>query len=125
MIEGFKRFKRSMRHALDGLSWAFSHEKNFRIELIIGLFVVAFITIFDVKIWEAIVLLLMIMWVLIFELINTVVERVVDILKPRIHPYARLIKDLMAGVVLISATVSIVVGFLIFYPYIRNLLVIY
>lgn len=122
MIEGFKRFKRSLKHAFDGLGWAIMHEKNFRIEILIGLFVILFILLFDVKTWEAIVLLLMIMWVLIFELINTVLERVVDILKPRIHPYARLIKDLMAGVVLITATVSIVVGILIFYPYIRELL---
>lgn len=122
MIEGIKRFKRSLKHAWDGISWALTHEKNFRIELVIAFFVILFILFFDVKNWEAIVLLLMIMWVLIFELVNTVLERVVDILKPRIHPYARLIKDLMAGVVLISATVSIVVGILIFYPYVRELL---
>jgi len=61
------------------------------------------------------------MWVLILELINTVVERVVDILKPRIHPYARLIKDLMAAVVLISSIVAVIVGIIIFYPYFRDL----
>ena len=122
MMEGLKRFKRSLKHALDGLSYAVSHEKNFRIELFVGLFVVLLILIFDLKNWEAIILLLMVMWVLIFELINTVLERIVDILKPRIHPYARLIKDLMAGVVLISASVSIIVGIMIFYPYFREIL---
>ena len=122
MLEELKRFKRSVKHAFDGLSYAARHEKNFRIELLVGFFVVFFILAFKVKSWEAIVLLLMIMWVLIFELVNTVLERVVDILKPRIHPYARLIKDLMAGVVLISASVSILVGILIFYPYVRQLL---
>jgi len=43
---------------------------------------------------------------------------VVDILKPRIHPYAKLIKDLMAATVLITSIVAVVVGILIFYPYI-------
>lgn len=124
-MEGLRRFKKSMKHAIDGLSWAFSHEKNFRIELLIGFLVIVFITFFDIKSWEAVVLIFMVMWVLIFELINTVVERVVDILKPRIHPYARLIKDLMAGVVLISATVSVVVGFIIFYPYVREYMLIF
>jgi diacylglycerol kinase len=42
-------------------------------------------------------------------------------LKPRIHPYARLIKDLMAAVVLISSIVALIVGIIIFYPYIRDL----
>ena len=125
MVEELKRFKKSVSHALDGLGYAVRHEKNFRIELVVGFFVVFFILFFKVKNWEAIVLLLMIMWVLIFELVNTVLERVVDILKPRIHPYARLIKDLMAGVVLISSSVSIVVGILIFYPYVRELLLLF
>jgi len=122
-MEGLKRFSRSFNHAIDGLLWAVRHEKNFRIELIIGFFVLLFVLIFKVKNWEAIVMLLMIMWVLVLELVNTVLERVVDILKPRIHPYARLIKDLMAGVVLISASVSILIGILIFYPYVRELLI--
>ncbi|EKD58732.1 MAG: hypothetical protein ACD_56C00060G0006 [uncultured bacterium] len=118
-MEELRRFKRSMKHAVDGLSWAFKHEKNFRLELLMGFLVIFFMLLFNVKNWEAVVLLFMIMWVLVLELINTVLERVVDILKPRIHPYARLIKDLMASVVLISATVSIVVGVLILYPYLK------
>ena len=116
-----KRFSRSLVHALDGLKYAITHEKNFRIELGIAFFVVLFIFIFELRSWEAIILLLMIMWVLISELINTVLERVVDILKPRIHPYARLIKDLMAAVVLISAVISVIVGVIIFYPYLQEL----
>ena len=123
MVDEVKRFKRSLGHALDGIKYAISHEKNFRIELFFGILVIALIFIFKVKNWEAIILILMMMWVLITELTNTVFERVVDILKPRIHPYARLIKDLMAAVVLISAVVSIVVGVIIFYPYFRELIV--
>lgn len=125
MVEEIRRFKRSLRHALDGIKYALAHEKNFRIELLIAVLVVFLIFVFKVKNWEAIILLLMIMWVLISELTNTVLERVVDILKPRIHPYARLIKDLMAAVVLISAVVSIIVGIIIFYPYFRDLSVMF
>lgn len=121
MQNGIKRFRSSLRHALDGLSYAVAQERNFRIELAFAVFVVFFIFLFRVKNWEAVVLVLMIMWVLITELTNTVLERVVDILKPRIHPYARLIKDLMAAVVLISSTVALVVGIIIFYPYFREL----
>jgi diacylglycerol kinase len=115
------RFRRSLRHALDGIIYAISHEKNFRIEIVIAFFIAILILVFKVKNWEAVVLVFMMMWVLISELTNTVVERIVDILKPRIHPYARLIKDLMAAAVLISATASIVVGIIIFYPYFRDL----
>lgn len=123
MEEEVIRFKRSLRHAFDGIIYAISHEKNFRIEIMMAIFVTALIFIFKLKNWEAVVLLLMIMWVLISELTNTVLERVVDILKPRIHPYARLIKDLMAAVVLISSVAAVAVGIIIFYPYFRDLLI--
>ncbi len=122
MGDEIRRFRKSLGHAFDGINYAIAHEKNFRIELVIAIFVILLIFIFDLKGWEAIVLLLMIMWVLISELTNTVLERVVDILKPRIHPYARLIKDLMAAVVLISALISIVVGIIIFYPYVAQMI---
>lgn len=125
MMEEIRRFKRSFKHALDGIGYALAHEKNFQIELVAASVVILFIFIFKVKNWEAIILLLMVMWVLISELTNTVLERVVDILKPRIHPYARLIKDLMAAVVLISATGSIIVGTVIFYPYVRELVMLF
>lgn len=123
MIEEMRRFKRSLKHALDGLGYALAHEKNFRIEILFAILIVGLVLVLKVKNWEAIILILMIMWVLISELTNTVLERVVDILKPRIHPYARLIKDLMAAVVLISAVSSIVVGIIIFYPYFKDLTV--
>ena len=116
-----ERFKRSLHHALDGIKYALLHERNFRIEILVAFLVIFLIFFFKVKSWEAILLILMIMWVLIFELVNTVLERVVDILKPRIHPYARLIKDLMAAAVLITSIVSAIVGIIIFYPYVREL----
>jgi len=120
-MEELRRFKRSLKHALDGIIYAVSHEKNFRIEIMMAIFVIILMFIFKLKSWEVIVLILMIMWVLILELVNTVLERVADILKPRIHPYAHLIKDLMAAVVLISSVVAVIIGIIIFYPYFQNL----
>ena len=114
------RFRKSLQHAWNGLKYAISYERNFQIEIAIAAFVIASIFILGVKNWEAIVLILMIMWVMITELTNTVVERVVDILKPRLHPYARLIKDIMAAVVLISCSAAIVIGTIIFWPYLRE-----
>jgi undecaprenol kinase len=117
-----RRLDKSFQHAYRGLKYSIANERNFQIELVVAVFVLALIAILKVKNWEAIVLIFMIMWVLIMELINTVLERIVDIIKPRIHPYARLVKDVMAAVVLISAIVAIGVGLIIFLPYIKELL---
>jgi undecaprenol kinase len=92
-MERLLQFKKSFLHALRGLKYVISHEKNFQNELVMGIIVVAAMIFFRVTRAEMIVLFLVIAGVLVMELFNTVVERVVDILKPRIHPYARLIKD--------------------------------
>lgn len=115
-----RELNKSFHNAFRGLKYSITRERNFQIELVAAFFVVALIFIFKVKNWEAIVLVLMIMWVIITEMTNTVVERVVDIIKPRVHPYARLIKDIMAAVVLVSSVVAIIIGIIIFYPYFRD-----
>jgi diacylglycerol kinase len=119
--EEIRKLRKSFRHAYRGLRYSILNERNFQIEIVVSAVVIALIFIFKVKNWEAIVLIFMIMWVLIMELINTVLERIVDIIRPRIHPYARLVKDVMAAVVLISAAVSVAVGVIIFFPYLKDL----
>ena len=76
--------------------------------------------VFDVTKAEAIVLFFVVFGVLIMEILNTIMERVVDILKPRVHPYAKLIKDLMAASVLLSAILAVVTGLIIFLPYVEK-----
>lgn len=112
-----RRIGKSFRHAARGLKHVLLYERNFQIEIFAAVLVVGMILLFKIKNWEAIVLILMITWVLVIELINTVVERVVDILKPRIHPYARLIKDIMAAAVLVSSAAAALVGVIVFLPY--------
>jgi len=59
--------------------------------------------------------------IFVLELINSVLERLVDVLKPRLHPYVESIKDMMATVVLIFSIGAILIGLLIFTPYFVNL----
>jgi len=119
------KFKSSLKCAIRGLKYVLRNERNFRIELIVAIFVIFSSIIFRIKNWEFIVVIFLITWVLVTELMNTLVERVVDILEPRVHPFARLIKDIMAGVVLTSAIMSFLVGLFIFLPHIYNLLNLY
>lgn len=114
------KFRKSLECACRGIKYVIKNERNFRIELVVAAAVMVLIFFLKMKGWEAIILILMIMWVLITELINTVLERIVDILKPRIHPYARLVKDIMASVVLVSCAVALIVGVIIFLPYFRK-----
>jgi len=114
------QFRHSMSHALRGLGYALKNEKNFQNEALIALLVIIAMAYFQVTRAEMIVLFMVIILVLILEILNTIMERVVDILKPRVHPYARVIKDLMAASVLLSAILAVIVGLIIFLPYISD-----
>ena len=53
---------------------------------------------------------------MILEVLNAVVERLADLVKPRLHPILHDVKDMMAGAVLLSAIGAAVIGIFIFLP---------
>lgn len=108
--------------AAKGLLYIWQNEQNFRVQIFIALLVVIAMLFFQVKLAEAVVLFMLMILVLILEVINTIFEKFADILEPRIHSYVQVIKDMMSGAVFISAMGSVIVGFLIFYPYLVALL---
>ncbi|MBF8280787.1 MAG: diacylglycerol kinase [Candidatus Magasanikbacteria bacterium] len=120
-----RRFLQSFRYAGRGLLRLLREERSFRVQTFIAAVVLILIGVFPLRIWEVIVVILSIVMVLILEILNSVVERLVDALKPRIHPYVEVIKDMMAGAVLIASLGAVIVGLIIFVPYlldsIRNL----
>ncbi|MEA2006557.1 MAG: diacylglycerol kinase family protein [Patescibacteria group bacterium] len=108
---------RSFRNAFGGIVYALRKEQNLRIEFFAAIFVIATMIMLPVKRWEAVVLLLVISFVLVLELLNTFLEKLVNLLKPRVHPQARVMKDLMAAAVFISSLGAAVIGIYIFWPY--------
>jgi len=99
----------------------FKNEQNFRIQIVIAGVVLLLMLVLNIRSWEAVALFFVMFSVLILEILNTVVERFVDILKPRLNSYSQVIKDMMAGAVFLAALGALLVGILIFYPYIHTL----
>lgn len=106
---------------MQGLRYIWHNEQNFRIQVVVACVVIAGMFVFRVSIGEAIILTMLIIFVLILELVNTIFEKMVDILKPRIHSYVKVIKDMMAAAVLIAALGSTVVAGMIFIPHLVDL----
>ena len=114
-------FLASLRYASRGLIKTVRKEQNFRIHFIISIFVLFLAYYFRISSLEFIIILILISLVFILELFNTIFERFVDLLQPRIHHYAREIKDINAAIVLVVALTSLLVGLIIFLPKIFNL----
>lgn len=104
------------KFAWRGLVEVFKEERNFKVHVTITLLVI--ITGFCVKLstLEWTIILLVISHVLVAEVFNSVIERVIDYIKPDIHPLARSIKDIAAGSVLIATMFAIVIGAIILLP---------
>lgn len=112
---------RSFKHAFRGLALAYQTERSFRLQVLAACVVLAVIIIVPLELWERSILLLVTMFVLVLELLNSSLERLVDLAKPRLHAYAGDIKDLMAGGVLIAALFALVLGLLILGPKLADL----
>jgi len=113
---------KSFSYAAKGIAKVAKEERNFRFQLAIAGLVAFLMLILRVPALEMAVLSLAIALVLVLELLNSILERVVDILKPRIHHYVEDIKDMMAGAVLVASVAAALIGFLIFWPYLETLI---
>ena len=115
------RLIRSFSYALKGLFKTFREEQNLKIQTLASLIVIALGIYFKISHLEWISLTLAIALVLVAEVTNSAVERITDVLKPRINSYVKEIKDIMAAAVLLSSIAAMVIGLFIFFPHVYKL----
>jgi diacylglycerol kinase (ATP) len=110
------RLARSFYFAFAGLSYLFRTQRNARIELAIGVLVTALAAYLRLSRTEMAVIVLTCACVLILEGLNTALEAAVDLASPKVHPVAKIAKDVSAGMVLLAAVASVIVGLLVLGP---------
>lgn len=113
--------KESISNAYRGLKLAVSSQRNFRIEVIIAF--IAFVLALFLRFSHAdmCILIIMIALVLICEILNSVIEFTLDaVYKNNYSKLVEMAKDMSAGMVLLVAIISVIVGFILYIPYIIN-----
>lgn len=105
----------SFNYAVTGILMAMKTEKNLRIHYLMSIAVIIFSLFFDFSRLEFMILLFAISLVIVTEMINTAIEKTIDIITKKYHPLAKIAKDISAGAVLISAINAVVVGYLLFF----------
>ncbi len=111
-----KRFIKALKDALRGIREAFI-EQSFRILFGVALLVIFCLFYFPFNAIERAVLILVVALVLSLELINSQIERILDILRPDYSEDVRKMKDISAGAVLVASIGAVVVGVIIVLPY--------
>jgi undecaprenol kinase len=109
---------KSFGYAIEGIRTAVKQERNVRIHLCISLLVIIAAIYFSVSKVEWLFIIIAIGGMISLEIMNTAIERLVDLVTSDIHPLAKQAKDLAAGAVFMFAIISVIIGIIIFVPYI-------
>lgn len=109
---------RKFAWAMAGIAAVIREEQNMRIHLLAAGTAVGLGWILDLQRFEWGLLVIAIVMVLAAEVINTAVERVVDLITPQYHPLAEKAKNMAAGAVLLTSIAAVLLGVVIFAPHI-------
>ncbi|WEG14238.1 diacylglycerol kinase family protein [Pullulanibacillus sp. KACC 23026] len=111
-------FLKSFVWAFSGIGQAFKSERNLHVQSSVGFIVIVVSIYLHISLSDWIHVSLLIGGVISLELVNTAIERVVDLVTEDKHPLAKAAKDIAAGAVLFFSITSVVISFLIFLKYI-------
>lgn len=121
-IEQLKRIIKSFTHATEGILYVFTTQRNMKIHLGITILVLVCSFFFDVATYQLLFVLSSIALVMCMELVNTAVEKTVDLMTDEYHPLAKIAKDVAAGAVLFAAIFAFIIGLYVFLPYLFSML---
>ena len=107
---------KSFAHAWRGIVVHVRSTHNAWIQIFLALVAFVLGIYYHISSTEWIMLVFAIGFVMSAEAFNTALEIDVNLTSPEYHPFARDIKDVSAGAVLISAVTALVVGLVIFLP---------
>jgi diacylglycerol kinase (ATP) len=107
----------SFRYAFKGIWHVIKQEHNAWIQLIAAIIAIVLGFVFHINKTEWIAVIFCIGFVISAEITNTSIEKFTDRASPQESIKAGMIKDIAAGAVLVAALTALVVGLLVFLPY--------
>lgn len=107
---------KAFKYAFQGILTFSSTDNNGKIELCFAVIAIAAGFMLYISTFEWIAVVLCIALVLSLEMFNAAIEKLCDMVEPAFHPTIKIIKDIAAGAVLLSAVASLIIGLIIFLP---------
>lgn len=111
-----KGLLKSFVYAGNGILWCLKNERNMRAHFSLCVYMYAYLLVYDFFVLsktEWAIILLCNALVFSLEIVNTAVEKAVDLATEKQNPLAKISKDAAAGAVLVSAIFSVIVGLVI------------
>lgn len=117
-----RRFIKSFKYAFEGIHYAFKNDQNLLAHILVAFLVMNVSIALKVTPFEMGILGLTIMMVIVAEMVNSAIEKMVDLITKEHRQEAKIAKDVSAGMVLLTAFAAAIIGSLIFLPYFLKLL---
>jgi undecaprenol kinase len=111
-----RSFFEALAFAMRGIATAILRERNIRIQLFLGTIILFAMFLLHVSLVHILIGVIAILLILSFEMINTAIELLSDMVHPEYSIVVRNVKDMSAGAVLIITIAACIVGLLIFLP---------
>lgn len=108
--------------AISGMFFLLKNEDSIKVQSLCIILFVFLGYYFDITKNEWIIHIILIGFILTAEALNTVAEKICDIINPDYDSRIKLIKDIAAGAVSFAVISSIIVLLIIYYPYINHFL---
>lgn len=120
------QFIESVNNAVEGFIYVLKTQRNMRLHFMLGIMIFLLGIMLDFSRIELICLGSIITMVLFAEMLNTALEHTIDLISDTYHPLARIIKDVSAGAVLLTAISAAIFGYLLFskriaFPFVRGI----
>jgi diacylglycerol kinase len=115
-------FKDSTLYATRGLFNAISTERNIKIQLAISLIIILTGILLGISKVSLITIIIVCFLVIILEMFNRGFEKLIDLISPEYNKEFGRVKDVMAGVVLLTFIMAMLVSILILYEPVINFL---
>lgn len=112
---------KSFGFAFAGIKAAIIAERNMRIHIAISLLVLSASFWLSISTMEWLFILFAIGGMLALEMLNSAIERIVDLVTSDYHSLAKAAKDMAAGAVLVYAIMCVIIGVIIFLPKILHI----
>lgn len=113
----FNRLLKSFRFAAKGTITVIKNEQNIKIYLFFGLLniILGWLTHLNFIEWAIIIITISV--TMGVEIINISVEELLDMISPEYNGRTKVIKDVAAGAALITASASVLIFILIYFPH--------
>jgi len=108
--------------AISGMFFLLKNEDSIKVQSLFFLLFIFLGYYFEIKKNEWIIHIILIGFILTAEALNTVAEKICDLINPKYDERIKLIKDISAGAVSFAVLSSLIILVIIYFPYIRQLI---